>query len=123
MTGNRSPHFSSNASSSAWAWSGSIGGVDRLQVPGDLLALPPGDVFQAWRMRCTMQVCTVVLREDRLDRLGEPVEPVDAADQDVPDAALLELGRTCIQNFAPSVSWNHRPSTSRSPSSVIPSAR
>ena len=30
---------------------------------------------------------------------------------------------TCIQNFAPSVSWNHMPSTSRSPSSVTPSAR
>ena len=28
--------------------------------------------------------------------------------------------RTCIQNFAPSVSWNHIPSTSRSPSTVTP---
>ena len=27
---------------------------------------------------------------------------------------------TCIQNFAPSVSWNHIPSTSRSPSTVTP---
>jgi hypothetical protein len=32
------------------------------------------------------------LGEDRLDRLREPLQPVDAADQDVPDAALLELG-------------------------------
>ena len=36
---------------------------------------------------------------------GNPGEAVDAADQDVGDAALLELGQsTCIQNFAPSVS-------------------
>jgi hypothetical protein len=30
--------------------------------------------------------------KDRLERLREPFEPVDAADQDVPDATLLELG-------------------------------
>ena len=32
------------------------------------------------------------LGEDRLDRLREALEPVDAADQDVLDAALLEIG-------------------------------
>ena len=42
-------------------------------------------------MRCTTQVWTVV-GEDRLDRFREPFEAVDAADQDVGDAALLELG-------------------------------
>jgi hypothetical protein len=31
-------------------------------------------------------------RENRLDRLREALQPVDAADQDVGDAALLELG-------------------------------
>ena len=38
-----------------------------------------------------MQVWTVVA-EDRLDRFGELFETVDAADQDVSDAALLEVG-------------------------------
>src|SRR6266566_1741195 len=32
----------------------------------------------------------------------------------------LSSERTCIQNFAPSLSWNHIPSTSRSPSTVTP---
>jgi hypothetical protein len=40
-----------------------------------------------------MQVCTKVIREDRFDRLGEALEAVDAADEDVADAALLELGQ------------------------------
>lgn len=31
------------------------------------------------------------LREDRLDRLGEATEPVDAADQDVLDAARAQV--------------------------------
>ena len=31
------------------------------------------------------------LREDGLDRLGEPLQPVDAGDQDVLDAALLQV--------------------------------
>jgi hypothetical protein len=31
--------------------------------------------------------------EDRLDRLGESLEPVDAADQDVSHAALLQIGQ------------------------------
>ena len=39
-----------------------------------------------------MQVCTVVGGEDRLDRFGEPLQPVDTGDQDVVDAALLEVG-------------------------------
>ena len=33
------------------------------------------------------------LREDGLDRLGEAGQPVDAADQDVGDAACLEVGQ------------------------------
>ena len=61
--------------------------------------------------------------EDRLDRLGESGQPVDAADQDVAHTATLRSAPACIQNLAPSVSWNHIPSTSRSPSSVTPSAR
>jgi tetratricopeptide (TPR) repeat protein len=36
---------------------------------------------------------------------------------------LSSARTTCIQNFAPSVSWNHIPSTSRSPSTVTPKAR
>jgi hypothetical protein len=39
------------------------------------------------------------------------------------DSAAPRRTNTCIQNLAPPVSWNHMPSTSRSPSSVIPRAR
>ena len=43
-------------------------------------------------MRWTTQVWTGGLGEDGLDRFREAFEPVDAADQDVLDAALPELG-------------------------------
>jgi hypothetical protein len=39
-----------------------------------------------------MRVCTVGEGERRLDRLGEPLQPVDTGDQDVLDAALLQIG-------------------------------
>jgi hypothetical protein len=44
------------------------------------------------------------LREDRLVRLGQAGEPVDAADPDVLDAALVDVVGTASQNFAPAVS-------------------
>jgi hypothetical protein len=36
-------------------------------------------------------------RVDRLDRFREALQPVDAADQDVFDAALLELGALMVR--------------------------
>ena len=60
ITGNRCPHFSSNASSAAVRLVGVDRGVDRLEVFGDLLVLAPRDVAQACRIRCTMHVWTVV---------------------------------------------------------------
>ena len=98
-------------------------GVDRLQVARDLLTLAPRDVFEAVTDQVHDARLHDRLRVDRLDRFGEPLQPVDAADQDVLNAALLEIGSTCIQNFAPSLAWNHIPSTSRSPSIATPSAR
>ena len=86
------PHLSSKVSS---AWVGSVGvdgGVDRLEVAGDLLALASGEVLEAVADQVHHARLDHGLGEDRLDRLGEPFEPVDAADQDVADAALLELG-------------------------------
>jgi hypothetical protein len=44
-------------------------------------------------MRWTTHVCTNGLGEDRLDRVGEPLQPVDPADQEVGHAALLELAQ------------------------------
>ena len=64
------------------------------------------------------------LGEDRLDRLGEARSARRRSRSGCPGRrGVLRSVRTCIQNFAPSVSWNHMPSTSRSPSSVTPSAR
>jgi len=67
------------------------GGVDRFEVAGDLLALAPGHVLQAVADQMDDARLHDRLGEDRLDRLREPFEPVDAADQDVLHAALLEL--------------------------------
>jgi DNA-binding IclR family transcriptional regulator len=63
------------------------------------------------------------LREDGLDRLRETGQAVDAGDQHVGDAALAQVVRTASQNFAPSVSCHQIPSTSRSPSTEMPTAR
>ena len=67
-------------------------GVDRFQVTDDGVVLPARHVLQ----RVPDQVHDARLHrrpgEHGLDRLGEPFEPVDAADQDVLDAALLEIG-------------------------------
>jgi hypothetical protein len=73
------------------------GCVDRLEVPGDLFALPSGDVLEAVADRVHHACLHDGRREDRLDRLGEPGQPVDTADQDVGDAALLELGEHLAQ--------------------------
>ena len=69
------------------------GGVDRFEVAGDLLALAPRHVAQAVADEVNDARLHHGLREDRLDRLGEPFEPVDAGDQDVLHTALLEIGQ------------------------------
>jgi hypothetical protein len=46
-----------------------------------------------------MHVCTVVAGEHGLDRLREPFEPVDAADEDVLNAALFEVGEDLHPEF------------------------
>ena len=71
---------------------GVLGGVDRLQVAGDLLALAAGHVLQAVADQVHDACLHRGLGEDRLDRLGEPGQPVDAADQNVPYAAGLQIG-------------------------------
>src|SRR5262249_30428340 len=52
------------------------GGVDRLQVAGDLLALAPGHVLEAVPDQMDEAGLDDRLRVDRLDRLGEALEPV-----------------------------------------------
>ena len=66
--------------------------VDRLEVPGDLLALAARHVLQAVADQMNNTRLHDGLGEDRLDRLREPLQAVDAADQDVLHAALLEIG-------------------------------
>ena len=69
------------------------GGVDRLQVFGD--GAPVLVRHEAQRLADQVHDAGLHpgLREDRFDRLGEALEPVDAADQDVADAALLQLAQ------------------------------
>jgi hypothetical protein len=68
---------------------------------------------------CTMQVCTVGLREDVLDRVGEAFQAIAARNQDVLDAARLELVHDLQpETWRPSVCSIQMPSTSRRPSSV-----
>ena len=86
------PHFSSKRLERRLGGVGVDGGVDRLQVAGDLLALAARHVLEAVADQVHDARLHRGLREDRLDRLGEALQPVDAADQDVLDAALLELG-------------------------------
>ena len=63
------------------------------------------------------------LREHGLDRLGEACQAVDAGDEDVADAALLQV----VQDGQPELGalgfCHHSPRTSRSPSTETPTAR
>ena len=67
-----------------------------------------------------MHVCTVVLGKIASIASGKPASPSTHAIRMSRTPRCLRSVSTCIQNFAPSVSWNHMPSTSRSPSSVTP---
>jgi hypothetical protein len=67
--------------------------VDRLEVPRDLLALAPRHVLQAVTDQMNNTRLHDGLGEDRLDRLREPLQAVDAADQDVLHTALLQIGQ------------------------------
>jgi hypothetical protein len=62
-------------------------GVDRLEIAGDPLALAARHVLQAVADEVHHARLHHGLGEDRLDRLGEPLQAVDAADEDVLDAA------------------------------------
>ncbi len=66
-------------------------GVDRLEVFGDLVVLATRDVAQAPSDEVNDAGLHGRLREDRLDCLGEAGQAVHAADQDVLDAALLQI--------------------------------
>ena len=67
------------------------GGVDRPQRGGDLLAVAVGDVAHPGADLVHDARLHPGLGEDGRDRLREPVEAVDAADQHVTDAALVEI--------------------------------
>jgi hypothetical protein len=69
------------------------GGVDRLEISRDLLALAARDEAQAVTDQMDDARLHPRLGEHRLDRLREPFEPVDAGDQDVLDSALFEVGQ------------------------------
>src|SRR5215210_7089407 len=69
-----------------------VGGVvDRAQRGGDLLEVAVVDVAHARADLVDDAGLHPGLREGRLDRLGEALEAVDAADQDVLDAAAAEV--------------------------------
>jgi hypothetical protein len=65
--------------------------VDRLQIVGDLPPALVGDKAQAVADQVDDGPLHLGLREDGLDRLRQALESVDAADQNVPDAVLLQL--------------------------------
>ena len=61
--------------------------------------------------------------KDRLDRLRQPFEAIDACDKTVLHPSIFQLVKTENQNFAPSLSLSHNPRSSFSPSMVMPNAR
>ena len=59
--------------------------------------------FREWRTRCTMQVWTVGLREDRVDGIREALEAIHDRDQDVFDAAIAQVVHHRKPEFGPFV--------------------
>jgi hypothetical protein len=79
-----------------------------------------------FRNRCTMQVCTIVFSHTVLTASGRPFSPSQTSMHTSRTPRFLISDKIRSQNFAPSpspCSPAHRPSTSRSPSTVTPSAR
>lgn len=68
------------------------GGVDGLEVGGDLLAFLPVDEFEAVAQLVDDAALDPTLGKDRFEGLGEAAEAVDAADEDVLEPAVFELG-------------------------------
>ncbi len=66
-------------------------GVDRFQIAGHVSELAAGHVFQAVADQMHDARLNGRLWEDSFDRLGESFETIDAADQDVLDAALAQV--------------------------------
>jgi hypothetical protein len=66
--------------------------VDQLEVLGHRVELAARNVFQSRAEEGNDAGLNRCGREHRLDRLGEPFEPVNTGDEDVGDAALFELG-------------------------------
>ena len=70
-----------------------------------------------------MHVCTVVCGNTASIASGNPLSPSTQQIRMSLTPRCRSSLRTCIQNFAPSVSWNHMPEHVRSPSIVIANAR
>jgi hypothetical protein len=85
----------------------------------DGVVLPARDVFQRGADEVHDARRHRGVREDRLDRFGEPFEAVDTCDEDVADAALLEVGEDLHPELRALVGLKPQPRTSRSPSMVI----
>ena len=98
-------------------------GIDGSQVRGHCLALLPGNVLQRVAQLVHDAQLHLGPREDRLDRLGQPLEPIHAGDKAVLTPRFFSSLNTVSQNFEPSVWATHNPSSSFSPSRLMPSAR
>ena len=123
ITGNRGPPFLVEALELLVGVIGVDRGVDRLEVPGDVGELAAGHVFQAVADEVHDARLHRGLGKTASIASGKPLRPSTQQIRMSCTPRCLSSVRTCIQNFAPSVSWNHMPSTSRSPSIVTPSAR
>src|SRR5215471_6081134 len=80
---------------------GVLGTVDRLQRGHQLFAIFPGHERQAVADQVDDAGLHHGLRIDRGDRLGKAFEPVDDGDEDVVDAARLELVDDLEPEFGP----------------------
>ena len=79
------------------------GGVDLTQVGGDLLLVLVGHESERRADGVHDAGLYPGVGEDGLDRFGVALEPVDAADEHVLDAAGLQVGQDSEPELAPSV--------------------
>src|ERR1700730_16853916 len=73
------------------------------------------------RMRCTMQVCTIVCGKTALIASGKPFRPSTTAMRMSPTPRFFSSFMTRSQNLAPSEVSIHRPRKSFAPSGLTPS--
>lgn len=97
--------------------------IDGFQITCDGLVVIPGDEPQSVAHYVYDTQLHAGFRIYSVDGDREAFQPVNTGEVDTVQTAIFQFSQHIIQNFAPSFSASHMPSSSFCPSILIPKAR